>query len=82
MSQQQSRWAAAMDRWWDAGTRREHPDPELPKFSEATENGACPNCGSTNFTAKRSLRGKIAAGIYARKTEVHCVGCGHTFARE
>ena len=37
---------------------------------------ACPGCGSTQFTAKRSNKGKMMAGVLAPKTQVKCVACG------
>lgn len=41
----------------------------------------CPKCGGTNFTAKRSMKGKIAVGLLAPKTRVKCVTCGKMFKR-
>jgi len=54
----------------------------------------CPNCGGTNFKAKRSIKGKLgmaAAGVtvvggplvaaLAPKTQVKCVTCGTMFKR-
>lgn len=41
----------------------------------------CPNCGSTNFTAKRSFMGKVALGVLAPKTKVKCVVCGTSYQR-
>jgi DNA-directed RNA polymerase subunit RPC12/RpoP len=42
---------------------------------------ACPKCGSTQFTAKRSITGKLVAGVLAPKTQVKCVACGTMFKR-
>lgn len=42
---------------------------------------ACPRCGSTQFTAKRSMKGKLAAGVLAPKTQVRCVACGAMYKR-
>jgi hypothetical protein len=42
---------------------------------------ACPKCGGTNFTAKRSVGGKVGLGLLAPKTRVRCVTCGATFTR-
>jgi uncharacterized C2H2 Zn-finger protein len=49
---------------------------------------ACPRCGSTQFTAKRSNKGKIGLGVVflpaaliAPKTQVKCVACGLKFKR-
>lgn len=41
----------------------------------------CPNCGSAQFTAKRSVAGKVGFGLLAPKTRVKCVACGETFIR-
>ncbi|MHB9054252.1 MAG: hypothetical protein ACYC5F_09770 [Thermoleophilia bacterium] len=41
----------------------------------------CPKCGGTNFTAKRSIKGKMAAGLLAPKSHVKCVTCGKMFKR-
>ncbi len=42
---------------------------------------ACPKCGGTNFTAKRSAGGKVGLGLLAPKTRVRCVTCGANFTR-
>jgi hypothetical protein len=49
---------------------------------------ACPKCGGTQFTAKRSNKGKIVgistlgvAGLIAPKSQVKCVTCGTMFRR-
>ena len=34
--------------------------------------GACPRCGGTQFTAKRSIKGKVMVGVLAPKTQVKC----------
>ncbi len=52
---------------------------KLSKASGGT--GACPRCGSTALKAKRSVKGKVAVGVLAPKTQVKCVGCGHMFKR-
>lgn len=55
------------------------------KLSEAgkTDEGTlrCPKCGGANFTAKRSVKGKMTAGVLAPKSRVKCVTCGETFKR-
>lgn len=52
------------------------------KFSTATaRTGGCPRCGSTAFTAKRSMTGKVMLGVLAPKTQVRCIGCKTTYAR-
>lgn len=51
-------------------------------FSAVSEDGACPKCGGTSFTAKRSVKGKVAAGVVAPKTQVKCVTCGAMFKRK
>jgi hypothetical protein len=54
-------------------------------ISEAGDRGdaglACPKCGGTQFKAKRSAKGKVAAGLLAPKTQVRCVTCGTTYRR-
>lgn len=49
---------------------------------------ACPRCGSTQFTAKRSNTGKAfgfatlgVGGLIAPKSQVKCVACGAMFKR-
>ncbi len=46
---------------------------------------ACPKCGSTQFTAKRSMTGKLLLPIVSiallPKTRVKCVACGTMFKR-
>ena len=41
----------------------------------------CPRCGGTQFTAKRSMAGKLAVGVLAPKSRVKCVACGTMFKR-
>jgi len=57
----------------------------MQKLSQAgaTEDGTirCPKCGSTAFRSKRSLKGKLAAGLLAPKTRVKCEVCGKQFKR-
>jgi hypothetical protein len=50
-------------------------------FSDIVHDGHCPNCGGSQFTAKRSMKGKVAVGILAPKTQVRCVACGSMFKR-
>ena len=65
-----------------------HRQP-LSAVGQQTEAGlACPKCGSTQFTAKRSMTGKIVGfgtlgvgGLLAPKTRVKCVACGTMFQR-
>ena len=49
---------------------------------------ACPKCGGTQFTAKRSAKGKVigfttlgVGGLIAPKSQVKCVTCGTMFKR-
>jgi predicted RNA-binding Zn-ribbon protein involved in translation (DUF1610 family) len=49
---------------------------------------ACPKCGGTQFTAKRSMKGKVVGfstlgvgGLLAPKSMVKCVACGTMFRR-
>lgn len=51
------------------------------KFSNVNEGGGCPKCGSQAFKAKRSVKGKLAGGVLAPKTQVKCVGCGKMYKR-
>lgn len=70
----------------------------LSKVAARTEDGIlkCPKCGSTQFTAKRSMKGKLiggtigvatlgiagpAAAALAPKTQVKCVACGTMYKR-
>jgi predicted RNA-binding Zn-ribbon protein involved in translation (DUF1610 family) len=80
------------------------PDPNAPavpytgktgsreKLSEVgTQTGdglKCPKCGGTQFTAKRSKKGKVigfttlgVGGLVAPKSQVKCVTCGTMFKR-
>jgi hypothetical protein len=41
----------------------------------------CPNCGGSQFKAKRSAAGKVAAGLLAPKTRVKCETCGTEYLR-
>jgi hypothetical protein len=41
----------------------------------------CPNCGGQQFTAKRSVIGKLGFGVLAAKSQVRCVTCGTVFKR-
>lgn len=64
-------------------------------FSAAVPDGKCPKCGGTQFTAKRSKKGKgvgiaigavtlglgaVAVGL-APKSQVKCVTCGTMYKR-
>jgi len=42
---------------------------------------ACPACGGTQFTARRTLGGIFALSFFAPKTRVQCVACGQRFTR-
>lgn len=42
---------------------------------------ACPQCGGTQFKAKRSKGAKIAAGLLAPKRRVRCETCGTEYLR-
>lgn len=62
---------------------------ELSAVGERTDYGlACPKCGGTQFTAKRSVKGKVigigtigVAGLIAPKSQVKCVTCGTMYKR-
>ena len=62
---------------------------QLSAVAKRTGSGlACPRCGGTEFTAKRSNKGKIGLGavflpaaLLAPKTQVKCVACGMMFKR-
>jgi ribosomal protein S27E len=47
-----------------------------------TQTGAvtCPKCGSSQFTEKRSAKGKLAGGLMAPK-RLKCQGCGEMLKR-
>jgi len=59
------------------------------KFSKASKGtGGCPKCGSQQFTAKRSKKGKtigvltVGVGVMvAPKSQVKCVSCGTMYRR-
>lgn len=61
----------------------------LSKAGQHTDAGlACPKCGGTQFTAKRSATGKTVGvvtlgvgALLAPKTRVKCVTCGKSFIR-
>jgi hypothetical protein len=40
----------------------------------------CPVCGATSFTSKRTIKGKLAAGVLAPK-RLKCDGCGTDLKR-
>jgi uncharacterized protein with PIN domain len=44
-------------------------------------DGECPKCGSSQWKAKRSVKGKVTFGVVAPKSQVECVGCGKMFRR-
>lgn len=52
-----------------------------PKFTDAAPDAICPRCGGTQFTAKRSMAGKLGFGVLAVKSRVRCVTCGLDFKR-
>lgn len=58
---------------------------KLSEVGSATENGlACPKCGGTNFTVKRSGKAKVMLGVGAmlvKGSQVRCVSCGTVFKR-
>lgn len=62
---------------------------QLSKVGATTGNGlACPKCGGSQFTAKRSKKGKVigfatvgVGGLVAPKSQVKCVTCGTMFKR-
>jgi hypothetical protein len=55
---------------------------KISRVGQHTEGGlACPRCGGTQFKAKRSVKGKVAAGLLAPKSQVRCVTCGAVFKR-
>jgi hypothetical protein len=54
----------------------------LSNVGVRTQDGlACPGCGGTNFTARRSANGIFVAGVWAPKSQVKCVTCGRVFKR-
>lgn len=61
----------------------------MKKLSKASgQTGACPRCGSTQFTAKRSGGAKLIGGLtfgigamLAPKSRVRCVGCKKEYRR-
>jgi hypothetical protein len=63
--------------------------PTLSQVGQRADGGvACPNCGGTQFTAKRSKKGKAigfatlgVGGLVAPKSQVKCVVCGKMFKR-
>lgn len=57
------------------------PGDGRKKFTQVARQGACPRCGGMQFTAKRSVKGKLAAGVLAPKTQVKCNSCGLMFKR-
>lgn len=57
------------------------PTDGRKKFSDVSSNGRCPRCGGTAFKAKRSVKGKVAGGLLAPKTQVKCTTCGLMFKR-
>lgn len=62
------------------GKRRHRQN--LRDVGTSTDSGvACPRCGGTSFTAKRSAKGKLLVGVLAPKTRVKCVACGMMFLR-
>jgi hypothetical protein len=59
-----------------------------PKVSDV--GGACPNCGTSQWQPKRSVKGKTTGALLAGgwlgaaaapKSQVKCVGCGKMFRR-
>ena len=62
---------------------------KLSSVGAKTNHGlSCPNCGGTQFTAKRSNTGKVigfatlgVGGLIAPKSQVKCVTCGLKFKR-
>jgi predicted RNA-binding Zn-ribbon protein involved in translation (DUF1610 family) len=79
----QSGWQRAQD-LANTGRRK-----KLSAAGERTDHGlACPKCGGTQFTAKRSKMGKTigfatlgVGGLVAPKSQVKCVACGTMFKR-
>lgn len=51
------------------------------KLSDVSADGRCPDCGGSQFTAKRSKKGKVLAAFAAPKSQVKCVTCGAMFKR-
>ena len=62
---------------------------KISKAGEQTAAGlACPKCSSTQFTAKRSKKGKVigvatvgVGVLLAPKSQVKCVACGTMYKR-
>ena len=61
--------------------RRGRRDPLSVVGDRSGPGLACPKCGGTQFTAKRSVLGKAIGGVLAPKSEVKCVTCGTIFKR-
>lgn len=61
----------------------------ISQVGDRTAGGlACPRCGGSQFTAKRSNTGKVigfttlgVGGLIAPKSQVKCVTCGAMFKR-
>lgn len=55
------------------------------KISEVADRStgalACPKCGGTSFKSKRSVKGKLAGGVFAPKSRVKCETCGEVYKR-
>ena len=63
---------------------------KLTEVADSTSDGTpqCPRCGGSQFTAKRSNKGKVVgigtlgvAGLIAPKSQLKCVACGMKFKR-
>ncbi len=50
------------------------------KVDKETGSVACPGCGATSFSQKRSVKGKIMGGLLAPK-RLKCDGCGKMLKR-
>lgn len=71
------RWSSRVD-----AEKKTRAPKVLSTVGAPTVQGlACPKCGGTQFTAHRSGRGKVTAGLLARKSRVRCVTCGTDYLR-
>jgi ssDNA-binding Zn-finger/Zn-ribbon topoisomerase 1 len=57
------------------------PKTHVRRQKVSATGGECPRCGSSQWKAKRSVKGKVGFGLAAPKSQVECVGCGKMFRR-
>jgi hypothetical protein len=74
----------------ESGPPPSPPKTSQQKFSQASKDGTCPQCGGTSFKAKRSGKGKFLASAgglnlitmpLAPKSRVKCTTCGTEYKR-